>query len=168
MYTCIFLNVTYSDHMLLLVCMFVCFHLALDKQLMWNFLGNFTPSQAPLVACNSLCGVEATQAFPIHLGMSVGVIHVQLTVEQPCWGNLMGAVSDVTRRHVSQQTPHLWFLLSCCLLYWHIFWALGECGVFCRVGLAFTNLHFDWLWLVIFFFLVPVQFKFSFKAFSSS
>lgn len=40
-------------------------------------------------------------------------------------------------------------------------------GVFCRVGLASTTLHFDWLWLVIFF-LVPVQFKFSFKAFSSS
>lgn len=25
-------------------------------------------------------------------------------------------------------------------------------GVFCRVGLASTTLHFDWLWLVIFFF----------------
>lgn len=61
---------------LLLVC---TEHLILNKQLMYFSLRKtIFPDSASLVASGSLCRVEASWAFPIHISMSIAFVLVQL------------------------------------------------------------------------------------------
>lgn len=53
-----------------------------------------------LVACSSLCWVEL-MGFPIHFGVSIGVVLVQLTFEQSGWRDMTGSAPDNTRKHIS-------------------------------------------------------------------
>lgn len=50
-------------------------------------------------SCCSLCGVEASWAFPSPVKMSIVVILVQVTFRQSCWYDFMNVSSDNARRH---------------------------------------------------------------------
>lgn len=112
-YAFILLNIFFSVSVMLLVCMSL-------RLTIGYWISNWCiclwgrwslPLSAFLSACSSLCRAEALWAFPIHLNMSIDVVFVQLMFRPSCCSNVMGVVSDVTRRHnLTANFWVLWFL----------------------------------------------------------
>lgn len=83
-------------------------HLVLDNQLLCSSLRetifSTTFSQHSLAACiiPKLCRVEASRAFPVHVGIPVGVTFAK----QLCWRDFVGVAYDVTSDFTSSSlTP---------------------------------------------------------------
>lgn len=63
------------------------------------FSGEDHLSQLSSVAYSSLCRIETCRLFPVHLGVFIDVILVQLTFEQSVLEALWVELLIITRRH---------------------------------------------------------------------
>lgn len=99
-YRYILLNIICSVLIMLLISMF------LGMTVSGQIIGVLSPekdhlfcSQSFLFVYSSFCRIEASWAFPpIHFGMSLGILLVQLTSGWSFKRNFMGVASDIIRR----------------------------------------------------------------------
>lgn len=87
--------------------------LVLDDQVVSSYpRKTISHSRHYFLAYSSLSGVENSWFFsPVHFGMSIDLVLVQLMFRQSCLWGFMGVYSDIPRRH--NITPN--FLIFCLL-----------------------------------------------------
>jgi hypothetical protein len=128
---------------------FQCWPFSIGYQFVYSSLISlFCSVSLFYISCSSLCMVEASWAFPIHLSMSAAVALFQLMFRQSCQCHFLGPVSDISRSHIiTASSLTFWLLQYFCFLGCNGTWALGEGVVLQQYLLEGDSiaLHFDWL-----------------------